>query len=54
MHIKKGYFGDKSYGVDRFKDIRQGEAHKLGIIDLSKRSKEKRPIHELQVSYTLK
>jgi|688.fasta_scaffold1291214_1 hypothetical protein len=54
MHIKKGYFADKSYGVDRFKDIREGEAQKLGIIDVSKKSREKRPIQELEVSYTLK
>lgn len=24
MKIKKGYHGDKAYGVDRFKDIREG------------------------------
>jgi hypothetical protein len=44
IHHKKGYFADKSYGVDRFKDIREGEAKKLGFVDVKKQSREKRPI----------
>lgn len=45
LKIKKGYLGQHSYGIDRFKDIREGQAQKLGIIDYSKRSKEKRIIN---------
>jgi hypothetical protein len=52
--VKKGYFADKSYGADRFKDIREGDAKKLGFIDYQKRSKSKKPVGELEVSYNLK
>ena len=44
VSIKKGYAFDKAYGADRFKDIREGEAVKKGIIDLHKKSREKRPV----------
>lgn len=54
IHIKKCYFGDKSYGADRFKDIREGDAKKLGFMDVKKRSKDKVPIDPLEVSYNLK
>ena len=54
MKVKKGYFSDKSYGVDRFKDIREGDAKKVGFVDVSKRNKEKRPVKDYEVSYNLK
>ena len=54
MKIKKGYFAEKSYGADRFKDIREGEPKKLGFVDVSKRTKEKRPVHDYEPSYNLK
>ena len=44
MAFKKGYFGEHSYGVDRFKDIREGEAKKQGIIDKHKKDGKKRSI----------
>lgn len=44
IKVKKGYAGDVAYGVDRFKDIREGEASKKGIIDVHKKTKEKRHI----------
>lgn len=54
VHTKKGYLADKAYGVDRFKDIREGDAQKLGLIDVNKREKAKRPVESLEVSYNLK
>lgn len=44
LGFKKGYFGEHSYGVDRFKDIREGEAKKLGIIDKHKKDGERRRV----------
>lgn len=54
VRVKKGYFGEKAYGADRFKDIREGETHKLGLVDYSKREKAKRPVETLEVSYNLR
>jgi hypothetical protein len=39
IKVKKGYCSDVSYGVDRFKDIREGQAVKKGIIDVHKKNK---------------
>lgn len=53
LGFKKGYFGEHSYGVDRFKDIREGEAKKLGIIDKHKKDGERRRVQAYEVSYNL-
>lgn len=39
MKIKKGYNSPTTYGVDRYTDIREGEAVKKGIIDQDKKTK---------------
>jgi len=44
MAFKKGYFGEHTYGLDRFKDIRDGDAKKLGIIDKHKKDGERRKV----------
>lgn len=44
IKIKKSYGHEASYGVDRFQDIREGPAMKKGIIDVHKKTKEKRPV----------
>lgn len=44
IKIKKGASSDKATGTDRFKDIREDAPHKLGIIDINKKTKTKRPI----------
>ena len=44
IKIKKGAYSEKATGTDRFKDIREGDAKKLGFIDLNKKTKTKRPI----------
>ena len=54
MRIKKGYFSDKAYCADRFKDIREGDPKKKGFVDVSKRNKEKRPVLDYEPSYNLK
>ena len=54
IHVKKGYLGQKAYGADRFKDIREGEPQKLGLVDIHKRDKSKRSVETLEVSYNLK
>ena len=53
IKIKKGYSHEASYGVDRFKDIREGPAMKKGIIDIHKKTKEKRPVENYEVSFLL-
>ena len=53
LSFKKGYFADQSYGVDRFKDIREGQSKKLGLMDKHKRDGQKRPIDNYEVSYNL-
>jgi len=37
LSFKKGYSVDKTYGIDRLKDIREGEVKKLGLIDKHKK-----------------
>ena len=44
MKIKKGYISDSVIGPDKYKDILEGSPNKKGIIDLHKKSKQKRPI----------
>ena len=44
LAFKKGYFAEQSYGVDRFKDIREGEAKKVGFIDKHKKDGQRRPV----------
>ncbi len=53
VKIKKGYSHENSYGIDRFQDIREGPAQKKGIIDVHKKTKEKRPIENYEVSFQL-
>jgi hypothetical protein len=54
MKFKRGYSGEHTYGVDRFKDIRDGEPKKIGLIDKHKREGKRRRIEDYEVSYNLK
>ena len=53
LAFKKGYFAEQSYGVDRFKDIREGDAKKIGIIDKHKKDGKRRNVEAYEVSYNL-
>lgn len=53
IKIKKGYITDKTAGVDRFKDIREGSPVKKGIIDIHKKDKKKRQVEDYEVSFML-
>lgn len=54
MKFKRGYSGEHTYGIDRFKDIRDGDSKKLGLIDKHKKDGQRRQIDTYQVSYNLK
>ena len=53
MKIKKGYYSDAVIGPDKFKDILEGQPAKKGFIDVNKKTKEKRPVKQYEVSYEL-
>ena len=53
LAFKKGYFAEQSYGIDRFKDIREGDAKKIGIIDKHKKDGKRRKVEAYEVSYNL-
>ncbi len=44
MRVKKGYCSDTVTNLDKFTNILQGSPNKKGIIDVHKKSKQKRPI----------
>lgn len=44
IKTKKGYCSDKATNLDKFTSILEGEPIKKGIIDIHKKSKQKRPV----------
>lgn len=40
-------------GPDKYKDILEGSPNKKGFIDVHKKSKQRRPVKEYEVSYEL-
>lgn len=53
IKVKKGYYSDAVIGPDKYKDILQGDPAKKGFIDVHKKTKEKRPVKQYEVSYEL-
>jgi hypothetical protein len=54
MRVKKGYCSDKVANLDKFTNILEGSPTKKGLIDVHKRSKQKRPVENYEVSLYLK
>lgn len=54
IKTKKGYCSDKVTDVDKYTNILEGLPTKKGIIDLNKKSRQKRPIENYEVSLYLK
>lgn len=54
IKTKKGYCSDKVTNLDKFTSILEGEPIKKGIIDINKKSKQKRPVQNYEVSLYLK
>ncbi len=44
MKTKKGYCSDNVTNLDKYTNILQGSPIKKGIIDVSKKSKQRRPV----------
>jgi hypothetical protein len=44
IKIKKGYCAEKTIGPDKYNNILEGNPVKKGIIDINKKTREKRPV----------
>ena len=44
MKVKKGYCSDKVTNLDKYNNILEGSPNKKGLIDVHKKSKQKRPV----------
>lgn len=53
IKVKKGYCSDKATNLDKYTNILEGSPTKKGIIDVHKKSKQKRPIENYEVSLYL-
>ena len=54
MKVKKGYCADKVTNLDKFSNILEGSPTKKGLIDVHKKSNQKRPVENYEVSLYLK